>query len=241
MSFRPAARQFFEKRVAPTPQVPTARDYVQTGLVAMWDGIENAGWGVHDASAAAWKDLIGERDATVASAGSWKDNALHCDGTTYGAIFAQSYDGFRTLEACYKFGGGTNGGVGFLCVVSSGNGNGVLINRDDGSFGFGYYAGRPYFLGGPTVGASATVVGVWDADPASNRNTSQYVNGVVVTTTGGSNPGFGSGGSIVFGARQDGARPVVADIYCMRLYDRSLTAAEIAANYAIDKARFNLP
>ena len=226
--------------VSAMKSTPTARDYVQNGLVAMWDGIENAGWGVHDAAATMWKDLIGERDATVASAGSWKDNALHCDGTTYGARYAQNYDGFRTLEVCYKFGGGTNGGIGFLCVVSSGNGNGVLINRDEGSFGFGYYANSPYFLGGPTVGASATVVGVWEADPASNKNTSQYVNGVVVTTTGGSNPGFGSGGAIVFGARQDGARPVVSDMYCLRLYDRALTAAEIAANYAVDAERFNL-
>lgn len=39
--------------------VPTARDYVQAGLVAMWDGIENAGWGVHDPNATVWKDLIG--------------------------------------------------------------------------------------------------------------------------------------------------------------------------------------
>ena len=23
---------------------PTARDYVQDGLIAMWDGIENVGW-----------------------------------------------------------------------------------------------------------------------------------------------------------------------------------------------------
>jgi hypothetical protein len=28
---------------------------------------------------------------------------------------------------------------------------------------------------------------------------------------------------------------------CIRIYSRALTAAEIAANYAIDKARFNLP
>ena len=38
---------------------PTARDYVQDGLIAMWDGIENAGWGVHDAAATVWKDLSG--------------------------------------------------------------------------------------------------------------------------------------------------------------------------------------
>ena len=29
--------------------------------------------------------------------------------------------------------------------------------------------------------------------------------------------------------------------HCLRLYSRALTAAEIAHNYAIDKARFNLP
>ena len=56
------ARQFFERRGAPTPSVPTARDYVQTGLIAMWDGIENAGGGVHDASATRWlMDLDGPK------------------------------------------------------------------------------------------------------------------------------------------------------------------------------------
>ena len=40
----------------PTPV--TARSYVQDGLVAMWDGIENAGWGVHDNNATNWVDLV---------------------------------------------------------------------------------------------------------------------------------------------------------------------------------------
>ena len=35
----------------------TATDYVQDGLIAMWDGIENAGFGIHDSEAAIWKDL----------------------------------------------------------------------------------------------------------------------------------------------------------------------------------------
>ena len=37
----------------------TAKSYVQDGLIAMWDGIENAGWGVHDMNATMWKDLTG--------------------------------------------------------------------------------------------------------------------------------------------------------------------------------------
>ena len=36
----------------------TARDYIQDGLVAMWDGIENAGWGKHDENATNWVDLV---------------------------------------------------------------------------------------------------------------------------------------------------------------------------------------
>lgn len=39
---------------APTP---TAANYVSSNLIAMWDGIENAGFGVHDGSAATWKNL----------------------------------------------------------------------------------------------------------------------------------------------------------------------------------------
>jgi hypothetical protein len=37
----------------------SAKDYIQDGLVAMWDGIENAGWGVHDDNATEWVDLKG--------------------------------------------------------------------------------------------------------------------------------------------------------------------------------------
>ena len=54
MSFRQGARQFFERR---GKSAPTARDYVQNGLIAMWDGEWNAGLGVHDPNATTWVDL----------------------------------------------------------------------------------------------------------------------------------------------------------------------------------------
>ena len=38
-----------------------------------------------------------------------------------------------------------------------------------------------------------------------------------------------------------GATAGSGDIYCCRVYSRALTADEIAANYAVDKARFGLP
>ena len=54
----------------------TARDYVQDGLVAMWDGIENAGWGTHDDAATVWKDLTGNgNDATIVKSESYLRSA----------------------------------------------------------------------------------------------------------------------------------------------------------------------
>ena len=59
--------------------VPTAKDYVQDGLVAMWDGIENAGWGVHDLSATTWVNLAGgsiEDISLYTQNCEWSDDAL---------------------------------------------------------------------------------------------------------------------------------------------------------------------
>jgi hypothetical protein len=40
----------------------SAKSYIQDGLIAMWDGIENVGYGVHDENATVWKDLVGNSD-----------------------------------------------------------------------------------------------------------------------------------------------------------------------------------
>ena len=37
-----------------------SRMYVQRGLVAQYDGIDNAGTGTHDSSATTWKNLTGD-------------------------------------------------------------------------------------------------------------------------------------------------------------------------------------
>lgn len=52
-------------------EATTAKDYIQNGLVAMWDGIENVGWGQHDSNATVWKDLVGESDGTLSNDVSW--------------------------------------------------------------------------------------------------------------------------------------------------------------------------
>ena len=43
----------------------TSASYVQDGLIAQWDGIDNTGVGVHDPGAKAWKDLVGNYDLSL--------------------------------------------------------------------------------------------------------------------------------------------------------------------------------
>ena len=48
-------------------------------------------------------------------------------------------------------------------------------------------------------------------------------------------------GMIGYGGTSDYPEGFIGKIFSIRIYNRALTAADIAYNYAIDKARFNLP
>ena len=47
----------------------TSASYVQDGLIAQWDGIDNVGTGVHDPAATVWKDLAGSYDLSLLPGG----------------------------------------------------------------------------------------------------------------------------------------------------------------------------
>ena len=75
--------------------VPTASDYVQDGLVAMWDGIENAGWGVHDPNATTWKDLTGngyDGKSAYISRYIWTTNSLMRKAEYVTNNYGQAFD-----------------------------------------------------------------------------------------------------------------------------------------------------
>ena len=60
----------------------SAKDYVQDGLVALYDGIENVGWGRRNPNAVIWRDLIGGNDLSYSatltpSIGYWDVNGFH--------------------------------------------------------------------------------------------------------------------------------------------------------------------
>ena len=90
-----------------TSSSPTAKNYVQDGLVAMWDGIENAGWGVHDATATTWVDLVSGLATNKNTNNIWTDRSLYVRAATYSSHFNlvknnPSTSKF-TIEVSYKW------------------------------------------------------------------------------------------------------------------------------------------
>ena len=211
--------------------------YVQSGLIAQWDGIDNVGTGMHNPNATTWKDLKGNLDMTLTAKGSWtfNGNALHVAGGGAGAQGASATPAYKTIEVVYKM----TSSSGRILFTSGINTRFVIFDGDsskklyfDGSTTTKYIA-WPY--GADEVCFAAAT---YDGSTVSNV----YFNGNV-RADGTLSNGWGTGdGKVAVGDRTlSKSYPWTGDIYAIRLYDRALTAEEIARNAAIDKARFLPP
>lgn len=226
---------------------PTAKDYVQNGLVAMWDGIENAGWGVHDQNAIVWKDLSGndfhhslhdvsfDADCAKFVAGSYglvdsqfiSDNAL-----TIEAVFAVEENVSAMIVQC-----GNGSGKSYGSQLCWHNSIGYITTSSNISTG-GRFIFPESFSSASTVHAiseSCNDVGFIDNLKRNNEELAQS----------GLNTNGGTAGVCVVGAQfynsnygYNSGRKRISNI---RIYSRRLTDDERTANYLIDKARFNLP
>ena len=222
--------------------MPTARDYVQYGLIAMWDGIENAGWGKHDPSATVWKDLVGTRDL--------KSSEVGCNYTIYSAgndNLSQflKYDGDITLCArvefvgvswqdwCY-FGLGTDVGTSKGLAIAGNNAFRVRVQD-------GYYSPSwsvDVVIPNATAGKAYSIAIVFHF---ATKSFDVYSDGVYISSADVPNWNIDPDVYQVFsfGARYDNRR--CGKRFNGFVYSRALTSAEISHNYATDKARFNLP
>lgn len=213
---------------------PTARDYVQDGIIAMWHGIENVGWGVHDATSTSWVDLINGFDRTIITNGEWTDKSLRSTSGVMNATQGQNspnaslfWDAFNTGEA-----------VTFEMVATSLSDSrpspwetlfkGKITRYADGLLYNG--SGLFSFANGTRFGIG-TIHSVMIADSVGGR---LIINGTQVATH--STP-FSTN---AYPRRDFYANQCVGEIFCSRVYNRALTDAEIAHNYAIDKAMFNI-
>lgn len=222
----------------------TAKDYVQDGLVAMWDGIENAGGGIHSSSATVWKDLINNKAFTLTSAGTWGDDCLISDGTSQAATMSESiadpiFENRPQWEAVFQLDdiSRAEGGV-FSTRTSSNNSIPGRIQ-----LGKGYTSGGPIqFIIQRRTNKTCDALKHSCSVNYTGRNAvvAGYMDGSPLTYLGNDGSGDFSYGACI-GARTNNVYKMKCKVFCVRIYSRALTASEISHNYAIDKIRFNLP
>jgi hypothetical protein len=237
------ARQFFERRGAPTPSVPTARDYVQSGLIAMWDGIENAGWGTHDPNATVWKDLVGNSDLTISDTTKafFKSNALHRT-PGLGDLATNSFIIYPCTISVTMYvddGIAASSNPRFFSCTKPGN---QSIRREFDCYNSNQ-ANAPRLYEPARYGRFGRLsTGHWAISCICSDSTNvKFVDSVCekyVETTLNEKP---APFLLNIGAWSSTSGAMMGDYYRVCVYSRILSDSEIAANYAIDKARFNLP
>lgn len=222
-------RSFLLGKKTEVQDVPTARDYVQDGLVAMWDGIENAGWGVHDASATVWKDLIGSFDIRLNTLAVGEDHIILNGGRGTASnwitspIVHMEFVEIHTTE-------------GLLAQFGNNSFNHQIFVYPATAYNFSQVSNR--CAAKTSTGVVNCVSVEYDTSVNNGEVASAIINGKSASPMSRQgNLGFGG---LMIGAATDTYMVIKGRIYCMRLYNRALTAAEIAANYAIDARRFGL-
>ena len=215
----------------------TAKDYVQDGLIAMWDGIENAGWGVHDDNATVWKNLIQDgNDWLISDNGSWEQYGLRGNGLGYCATGA-TLGRYMTIEFLFK--PNIVGNQKCLMMTGKNNYDGMqyfYMAKENFSFG------RSYCFGEAKLG-KVYHLAYENTTLTENGAYKGFINSVLIDDSKYSSGDYmaaGSGVPAIFG-RIGGDRNLDGLAMCIRAYNRQLSDSEIAENYAIDKARFNLP
>jgi len=246
------ARQFFERRGAPAWTNP----YVTDGLVAMWDGEWNAGGGVHDAVATNWRELVSgtncEMRGTIATDYDWASDSLVKIHEGRGNFFFDAtsalQDAFRaatfTVEATTSQPVNNASWLAQIinvcqtAEVSTSYALGIIARwRRENNGAMGSLSNTKYPSGAgltlATTDALATFACVYNAGQYVS-----YLDGEQKSTGSATPDSTIDGVWVRLGSAAFGFR---GHYHSLRLYSRALTADEISANYAIDKARFSLP
>ena len=224
----------------------TAKDYVQDGLIAMWDGIENAGWGVHDPNSTVWKDCVNGELMTkiLGDGGSVSFGNLSVD-ISLGYLIPQNKiqiinvinTGQCTVECVCKSTnfGQTDSRQSIANFARSYNRKLCIYTPRNIKENWTVFWGQDNYL---EIEKSRTKKGLFSISCQAGSiglfYNSQHV-GTLLETVGGAEECF-------FGRSIEGIDTSTSMSWdSIRIYNRAITSDEIAANYAIDKARFNPP
>lgn len=222
------------------PDKKTAKDYIQDGLIAMYDGIENAGWKVHNKNATTWKNLVG---------GDIPDFNDITGKITFADNYAYILPNTETQYVEHP-------------IPTTTWQQEMVINMAGMSNTDMY---RPY-IGANRIILTRnyynTIQQVTLATADGNYNPAGWTINQVIDATmsitvpananGSTMQAYRNGTRLSLSRTYQGTRPIPRritfmpntngdfKIYSYRLYNRTLTQAEMTHNYNIDKSRFNI-
>ena len=242
--------------------------YVQSGLIAHWDAIDNVGTGVHDASATTWKDLTGLHADMVFPNGTLigenyydmkKDGVSGGTGgyvTNIADIATAIINKACTIEIVCDFRSQVDDGTVFCCYESSASkrllwvrsNNGKLSAAANGCIGSAEYCwssgnGNVFkfdngYLNQPRIYAFGCNGGTVTVYK-NGMNANLSIPSSSLSSVTAQNAWF------CIGRRYAASSPstAVADmkVYSIRIYNRVLSPAEILANSKTDSSRFGIP
>ena len=241
-----------------------ASAYVQDGLVAQWDGIDNAGTGTHDATATTWVDRVGNRSTTKVntkgSGGTWSENCF-VEGSSVSSCFWCEGDDLKSLIQSGEL------SVEIFCshtsTISSskyedwlgfgkdGSSRWLKLDIRSGDSSAPVFQGLQYRTTSWNNAAKIPVntICAWGDTPQYGAVVCERVNDKQTATLYGNgankihSTNYGTvaptDGVFTFGGFGKGGSALYnAKIYSVRLYNRALTADEVSYNAVVDKLRF---
>lgn len=228
----------------------TTKSYVQGGLVAMWDGIENIGVGRHSDNAKEWVDLTGNgRNWQLINTARFNSNSLLLEGEA-GAEYLNTIplNSHITQEIVFKVDSDSRDSTTDRTVIaifgnteSLGGYNlnlaGIAYNRTSANT-YGWLS-KSYFITKtnsnivPKTQFCHTII--YDSNNTLQTSPKQmYINNFAQTISN-SSEGWANTAQ-----RNRVGSNFYGKIYAIRIYNRELTSDEISRNFELDKERFGL-
>ena len=228
------------------PDIP----YVTDGLVGRWDGIENAGEGIHNTATNRWVDLSGSGGDFILLSGfsAFTGTGLKKNKVGICATNLLTHADVLTVEGVVSDIGMTSNG--WINAVFLGKNQTLTLRNEDNNrrqFFFDYNNLKWKMTGQPDE-LTMSVVYAIDTDGETAKGQSFYLDGLP-PSNGAIDGGNGMywlgdlhskttiGGRLSYGGSGD-AKTTNYTVRALRFYNRVLGAGEIAYNGAVDRLRF---
>ena len=210
----------------------SAKSYIQDGLVAHWDAIENAGFGQHDNAATVWKDLKGAHDLTVMEGlSTWSDNSIIPVAKVHTGIAidknasALASSHYQTIDACVTYRKETAFIVGQGSRAVCWHDNGFVGRNTKYTCKTNLTAGVSYSIYVNYSGATASVL--------------EYrLDGVEIAESEDTRQELSTNGAFEFGRSYNEWWSSYAPAHAARLYNRALEPWESQLNANVDQIRY---